>query len=127
MKVFAIGDDRECQKCSRREDGSWFGSARWANGPRRFVCSNCGNDSYEWELEVPEGVSVPDVSRTLTDAEYRRCGWGYEDDDTCFTCGLRAYGGQFPLCTECGNCMDCVGEYAGYVCFECGKEVTCEP
>lgn len=43
------------------------------------------------------------------DGEYLRSkGWGYEDEKSCGSCGLKAYGQEeYAVCNECHQCKEC--------------------
>jgi len=42
------------------------------------------------------------------DAYLRSLGFAQEGDRTCASCGLADMAGQYPVCPDCGQCVDCV-------------------
>lgn len=77
---------------------------------------NCLTSTNSWEETEVERVPAHDarcVSMTEPeqeeDAEYlREQGWRYEDEKTCHSCGLAAFGQEeFAVCNECNHCKEC--------------------
>jgi hypothetical protein len=121
VKIYCRGVEDECEECTKYEwimgrkgvhvqiaRRHWDGEARWRREPKAFKCSNCGKGTLEWALEDPDvKLPPPDEEREPTNEELRLHGWGCEDDDSCDTCGLHSFDGEFPVCEGCGQCEDC--------------------
>lgn len=77
---------------------------------------NCLTSTNTWEETEVERAPAHDA-RCVTmiepaqeeDVEYlREKGWRYEDEQTCYACGLAAFGQEaFAVCNECGHCKMC--------------------
>lgn len=77
---------------------------------------HCLSSTNSWEETDVERAPEHDA-RCVTmiepeqeeDAAYLRdSGWRYEDEKTCDSCGLAAFGQEeFAVCHECGMCKEC--------------------
>lgn len=77
---------------------------------------HCLTQANSWEETCAErapehdarcvGMHEPDQEE---DEEYLRGkGWGFEDEKSCSSCGLKAYGqDEFAVCNTCHQCKEC--------------------
>jgi hypothetical protein len=56
----------------------------------------------------PRCVSMTEPEQEEDEEYLRQKGWRYEDEKSCHSCGLTAFGQEkFAVCNECGMCKEC--------------------
>jgi len=60
------------------------------------------------DLDVLRNPVISRPHRVTGDTYLRSLGFAQEGDRTCASCGLADMAGKFPVCPECGQCIECV-------------------
>lgn len=91
----------------------------------KAICRRYGHLDWTENFDVIELCSYSWSVNKITQEELDKVGWGFvednkhndkfrrevgfgcDGDDRCDTCGLASFDGEFPVCPECHQCVEC--------------------